>query len=103
EDLRAEQRAANRAANNTATQAIDALKSEVKSLRQRLEGLEQRLPPMEAHLQDSPNLRAAEREIKEQIQQIQEVSRAHQQAADNIERLRKSMHLRVEDMRGELK
>ena len=100
DDLRDQQRAIDKDVSVAAVQAIEALKLEVEALRQRIESLDQRVAPFEAQVQDSQNLRTAEKEVKEQIQQLKETARAHQQAADNTERLRKSIHLKVENLQG---
>lgn len=92
-----------RASSDNATKAFDAFKLEVKGLRQRVDGMAQKMSPIESQLQDFGTLRTSEQEIQNQIQQLQEASNVQQQAAGEIERLRKTIHLRVENMRGELK
>ncbi|KAJ9604530.1 hypothetical protein H2200_010643 [Cladophialophora chaetospira] len=111
EDLRADHTKANDASrrqieelrrkiDKDATQAINALKSEVEALRQRVGTLEHGLFPIESQLQESQNQRAAE---KDQLQQIQEASEAQRLASDSIERLRRSIHLKVETMGENIK
>ncbi|EXJ61056.1 hypothetical protein A1O7_05209 [Cladophialophora yegresii CBS 114405] len=103
EEMCSEQRAISKATSNDAMQAIEALKSEVKTLERRVETLEQKLPPSESQLVDTTTLHAMERQFEEQLQQITDTSRSHQQVADNVERLRKTMHLKVENMHGEVR
>jgi DNA repair exonuclease SbcCD ATPase subunit len=96
EELRSEQRANSKA-------DIDALKSVLETLRRRVETLEQKLPPIEARLVDSHNRRALEKDLEEQVQEIKEASKTRQQVADDIERFRKTMHVKVENMHDELR
>ncbi|ETI24104.1 hypothetical protein G647_03473 [Cladophialophora carrionii CBS 160.54] len=103
EEMRSELRASSKAASHDAMQAIEALKSEIESLQRGVGTLEQKLPPVESQLVDTQTLRAMERQLEEQFQQIKDASRSHQQVVDNVERLRKSMHLKVENMHGELR
>jgi chromosome segregation ATPase len=96
EELRSEQRANSKA-------DIDALKSVLETLQRRVETLEQKLPPIEARLVDSHNRRALEKDLEEQVQEIKEASKTRQQVADDIERFRKTMHVKVENMHDELR
>ncbi|KIW68023.1 hypothetical protein PV04_03998 [Phialophora macrospora] len=96
EELRSEQRANSKA-------AIDELKSVLETLQRRVETLEQKLPPIEAHLVEVQNLRATKKEFEEQVQEIKEASKTSQQVVDDIERFRKTMHVKVENMHDELR
>ena len=82
------------------TQTSSSLRSELEALQQRTEPLERRLPSIESQLRASESQRTTEKEI---FQQIQEASAAQQRTADDTERLRRSIHLKVETLSGEFK
>ncbi len=96
DELRREQRKTSK----DTIQTSSSLRLEVGALQQRIESLEHRLPSIESQLHVSEIQRAAE---KEQVLQIQEASAAQRRAADDTERLRKSIHLKVEILSGEFK
>ncbi|KIW92963.1 uncharacterized protein Z519_06812 [Cladophialophora bantiana CBS 173.52] len=85
-------------------QRLEELNSQNETLRKRVESLEQKSALMESCLGGFKGVSASISELRKEIQQIENESKAPQeQALEKIDRVRRSIHLQFENMHSTLK